>query len=305
MKRILLACSFLALATGQASAVETGLSIYPKGFSDFMSGVVPPQPGIYFSSTYYHFNGSTGAEVRNGVAEFGVDMGLNAGFLRGTYVSDTDYLSGRYAMGGAIAVAGADLSASLVGPKTAATVHAGNSGFADSIFTPVILGWDDDKWHWNTSFSLYLPTGGYEAGQLNIGRNVLGFWPAAALTWFDPASGWDVSGALTFVSMTRNDATDYQSGDLLHLDWAVGNHVTPNWEIGLAANLVQQLSADSGTGAKLGAFKAQSFGLGPAVNYIGKWGNTPVSFSAKWERDVTSTNTIGGDLITVSATVVF
>ncbi|HWU54422.1 MAG TPA: transporter [Rhizomicrobium sp.] len=305
MKRIPLAFSFLVLAAGPAGAVETGLSIYPKGFSDFMSGVLPPEPGVYFSSIYYHFNGSAGAAVRNGVTEFGVDVSMDAGFLRGTYVSDTEYLGARYAMGGAIAVAGASLSASLVAPTAVATVQAGNSGFADSIFTPVILGGDADNWHWNTSFSLYLPTGGYTPGQLNIGRNVVGFLPGGALTWFDPATGWDVSGALTFVSMTRNDATDYQSGDLLHFDWAVGNHVTPNWEIGLAANLVQQLSADSGTGAKLGAFKAQSFGLGPAVNYSAKWGNTPVSFSAKWERDVTHTNTFGGDLITVNATVVF
>jgi len=305
MKRILLAFFVLVVAAGPAGAVETGFSIYPKGFSDFMSGVVPPQPGVYFSSIYYHFNGSTDASVRNGIAEFGVGMSLDAGFLRGTYVSDTDYLGGRYAMGGAIAVAGTSIDANLVGPKAAASFHGGNSGFADSIFTPVLLGWDDDKWHWNTSFSLYLPTGSYERGQVNIGRNVIGFMPGGALTWFDPASGWDVSGALTFVSMTRNDATDYQSGDLLHLDWAVGNHITPNWEVGLAANLVQQLSADSGSGARLGAFKAQSFGLGPAANYTGKVGNTPVSFSAKWEHDVTHTNSFGGDLVTVSATVVF
>lgn len=305
MKRVLLVISFLGLAVGPAAAVETGLSIYPKGFSDFMSGVLPPQSGAYVSSIYYHFNGSTDAAVRNGVAEFGVDMGMNAGFLRGTYVSDSHYLGGRYAMGGAIAVAGARLDASLVAPNAVANVHAGNSDFADSIFTPVVLGWHNGNFYWNGSFSVYLPTGSYTPGQLNVGRNVWGFMPAAAATWFDPASGWDVSGALTLVSMTRNDATDYQSGNLLHLDWAVGNHITPNWEIGLAANLVQQLSDDSGTGAKLGAFRAQSFGLGPAASYTGKWGDMPVSFTAKWARDVTHTNTIGGDLVTVSGTLAF
>lgn len=305
MKRILLAFSILGMAAGPAGAVETGFSIYPKGMADFMSGVMPLEPGIYFSSIYYHFNGSADAAVRNGVAEFGVGTNLDTGYLRGTYVTDSDYLGGRYAMGGAIAVAGSSLNASLVSPTAAATVHAGNSGFADSIFTPVMMGWQKDNWYWNTSFSIYVPTGGYEPGQLNIGRHVVGFMPAAALTWFDPASGWDVSGALTFVSTTRNDATDYQSGDLLHLDWAVGNHITPNWEIGLAANLMQQLNGDTGTGAKLGPFQAQSFGLGPAVHYAAKWGNTPVSFTAKWERDVTHTNTIGGDVITINATVVF
>ena len=305
MKRILLAVSVLALAAGPAGAVENGFSIYPKGMSDFMSGVLPPQPGFYFSSIYYHFNGSTDVAVRNGVAEFGLGLNMDAGFLRGTYVTESEYLGGRYAMGGALAVAGTNIDANLVAPNAAASFSAGNSGLADSIITPIIVGWQSGKWFWNGSFSLYLPTGGYTPGEVNIGRNVVGYMPAGALTWFDPVSGWDVSGALTFVSMTRNDATDYQSGDLLHLDWAIGKHISPQWEIGLAANWVQQLSGDSGSGAKLGAFKAQSFGLGPAVNYTAKWGNTPVSFTAKWERDVTSTNTIGGDLITVNATMVF
>jgi hypothetical protein len=105
--------------------------------------------------------------------------------------------------------------------------------------------------------------------------------------------------------MTKNDATDYQSGNLLHLDWAIGNHVSRNWEIGLAGNWVQQLSDDGGSGAKLGAFRAQSFGLGPAANYATKWANMPVSFTAKWERDVFHTNMLGGDLIVVNGTIFF
>ncbi|HET7086625.1 MAG TPA: transporter [Rhizomicrobium sp.] len=305
MKRSLLAFCLLALAAAPAGAVETGFSIYPKGMSDFMSGVLPPQPGLYFSSIYYHFNGSTDAAVRNGAPEFGLDMSLDAGFLRGTYVTDTDYLGGRYAMGGAIAVAGSSLNANLVSPKAVSSFHAGTSDFADSILTPVIVGWNQGNLWWNASFSLYLPTGGYTPGQFNIGRNVMGYMPAVAMTWFDPASGWDVSGAMTFVAQSRNEATDYQSGWLMHLDWGIGNHITPSWEIGLAGNWMQQLSDDSGTGAKLGPFRAQSFGLGPAATFATKWDGMPVSFTAKWERDVTHTNTIGGDLITVNATILF
>jgi len=56
-----LAFAFLVLAAGPAAAVETGLSIYPKGMADFMSGVMPLQSGVYFSSIYYHFNGSADA----------------------------------------------------------------------------------------------------------------------------------------------------------------------------------------------------------------------------------------------------
>lgn len=285
-----------------AYAVETGFSIYPKGMADFMSGFVPGQ-GLYVSSTYYHFDGSADRVLRNGTAEFGVGMSLDAGFLRGTYVSDLQVLGGSYGVGGALAVAGTGIDANLVGPAAATSFHAGNSGLGDSILTPVLLGWHNGNLHWNTTFSLYVPTGDYNPGTVNIGRNVWGFMPGFAMTWFDPKNGWDVSGALTYVSQTRNDATDYQSGDMLHFDWAIGKHLGGGWELGVSGTVMQQISSDSGAGAKFGPFKAQSAAIGPALNYNGKIGATPFGFTVKWQRDFSTSNTIGGNLITVAANV--
>jgi hypothetical protein len=142
-----------------------------------------------------------------------------------------------------------------------------------------------------------MPTGAYDSGKLNVGKNVWAFFPQYALTWYDPQSGWDVSGVTTYVTQTRNGATDYQSGDALQFDWSIGKHFG-SWEVGLTGNLVQQIGADRGTGAQLGPFKAQSYGIGPAIRYVAQIGQSHVDMTAKYQHDLGGTNTFTGDVVT-------
>jgi hypothetical protein len=303
--KIGLAALFALFAT-RASAVEGGFSPYPKGMSGFLAGVAPP-PGIYLTDVYYYFNGSVGAEVRGGAAEFNVRTTLNADFLFGTDMTDLTIFGGRYGFGAAIAGLGIDLHATLSSALGGRDVDLGRSGLGDSLFEPAVLGWDDGNLHWSTAFLIYMPTGEYDKGQLSVGKNIWAFMPEFSMTYFDPKAGWDVSGTLVYVTMTKNEATEYQSGDILHLDWSAGKHfgAEGQWEVGVAGNIVQQISADGGTGAVLGPLKAESIGLGPSVSYSTKIGETPLSLSAKWEHDIDSHATIGGDVVDVSATVAF
>jgi hypothetical protein len=297
----------LCASGAPAGAVETGMSIYLKGATAFMSGILPPEPGAYVTSTYYYYNGTADAEVRDGRVELGIDMTLNAGLLGSTFVTDWKFLGGQYAFGGLIAYLGADLDATIATRLGNRQLSLSNDGIGDSIVTPIILGWHDGNLHWNTSLSVYVPTGSYSTSGLNIGRNVWGFFPQFSMTYFSPKSGLDVSGTLTYVTMTNNGATDYQSGDILHFDWAIGEHFGEKgaWEAGIAGNLVQQIGADSGSGARLGPFKAQSFGLGPSLSYQTALGHVPISLSARWEHDLTHHDTFDGNVVSVSATAVF
>jgi hypothetical protein len=127
----------------------------------------------------------------------------------------------------------------------------------DSFLSPIILGWHSGNLHASTGLLIYIPTGDYEIHTLSVGKNTWAFMPQAALTWFDPKSGWDLSGAMTLVFSTKNDATDYQSGDIFHFDWAIGKHFGA-WEIGVQGNVMAQFTGDSGSGAKLGSFEASS-----------------------------------------------
>lgn len=299
----------VAMLATPASAVETGLSIYPKGLEGFMSGVLPPKDGFYLSGIYYYFSGSAGTEVRNGNVELNVDVTENAGFLEGIYVTDWHFLGGTYAFGGAVPIAGADLKASVVtagvSRDISRDISIDNGGFADSLVIPAMLNWSSGNFHWLTSLFLYVPTAPYHTGQLNLGRNIWGFMPQLALTYFDPKSGLDLSAAVTYVTMTKNSATDYASGDILHVDWGLGLHFGGHaeWEAGVLGNIMQQVTPDHGSGAQLGPNEARSIGIGAGVNYSGAIGRTPVVLGLKWEHDVDSANTFSGDVVSAQVTV--
>ncbi len=292
--------------TSGAQAFEQGLSIYPKGFAGFMSGLIPPQPGLFvLNPYYYHFNGTADAIVRDNEVELGVKLKMDAIFVQGVYVTGWKLFGANYSVGGAVAYAWADISASVTGPLgNTVDISKSNNDVGDTIIMPVNLSWHGGNWHTNVGLSIYAPTGLYSRGNLSIGRNMWAAIPTFAVTWFDMASGWDLSGSFAFVIPGENDATDYQSGVVFQADLAVGKHFG-SWEIGIAGNIVEQFTDDSGSGAKLGGFRMQSFGLGPAVSYTAMLGQAPLTFSAKWEPDITATNTIKGDVVTASLVFVF
>ena len=302
-----LLCPFaLGLITGtDAQAFESAMSLYPKGFAGFMSGFIPPQPGLFIVNPYYYaFDGSAGASVRDGRIELGVDIAMDAVFIQGVYTTGWKLFGGNYSIGGAVAYTWADLSAAVNTPLGTANVSLNNNGVADSLIMPLNLSWHTGNWHMNAGMSFYVPTGAYSTDGLSIGRNMWAVIPTFAVTWYDMPTGWDLSGAFALIIPGENKATDYQSGVVFQLDWAIGKHFG-EWEIGIAGNIVEQITDDSGAGAQLGAFRMESFGIGPAVSYTAMIGPAPLTFSAKWQPDISATNTFEGDVITASLVLVF
>jgi hypothetical protein len=300
-------CLAVLLLPAPALAVEGGVSPYAKGFGGFMAGVLAPA-GTYASYIFYYLHGSAGAVARNDIAELNVGASADLHLLEGTWVTDAPFLGGRYGASLAVSYLDTGLNATLALPMGAQQAKLHTGGVSDSLLSPIILGWDSGNWHWNTDLLIYVPTGAYHTTQqLNVGKNIWAFMPQVGVTWFDPQSGWDISGQLTYVTMTRNDATDYQSGDILHFDWGTGLHfgAKQQWEIGVNGSVMDQLSGDSGRGAVLGPFKAQSFGIGPAITWHTMLDNVPFSFTGKWESDFSSRNTIAGNVFMVTATAVF
>lgn len=299
-------CLAVLVLPAPALAVEGGVSPYAKGFAGFMAGVLPPV-GNYASYIFYYLHGSAGAVARNDIAELNVGANADLHLLEGTWVTDAPFLGGRNGASMAVSYLDTGLNATLALPTGAQQVKLHTGGISDSFLSPITLGWDSGNWHWNTDLLIYVPTGPYYTTQhLNVGKNIWAFMPQLGVTWFDPHSGLDVSGQLTYVTMTRNDATDYQSGDILHFDWGTGLHfgAKQEWELGVNGSVMDQLSGDSGRGTVLGPFKAQSFGVGPAITWHTNWENVPFSFTGKWERDFSSRDTIGGDVFMITATAV-
>jgi hypothetical protein len=298
---------FSITASAPALAVESGLGAWLKGYGSFMAGIVPPEPGVYATDLYYYYHGTAGAEVRGGNIELGVDVTMNADLLAGLYVSDWHFLGATYAGGIAVDYIWADLGASVQTPLGGREISLSTGDIGDSLLIPFVLGWNDGNLHWNVGLNILAPTGAYAVDQLSVGKNVWGFMPQFAFTYFDPKTGFDLSGTFVYTALTENNATQYQSGDMINLDWAIGKHfgTKGEWEAGVAGNLVQQISADRGAGARLGPFEASSYGIGPAISYSTVLGRFPASFSARWEHDIDASNTFKGDLAIVSATIKF
>ena len=66
----------------------------------------------------------------------------------------------------------------------------------------------------------------------------------------------------------ENPHTKYQNGVDAHLDWGASYFLTKQFHFGAVGYYYQQLTGDSGTGAKLGPFKSRVAGIGPQLGYI-------------------------------------
>jgi hypothetical protein len=175
------------------------------------------------------------------------------------------------------------------------------SGLGDLTMVPVLLGWKADCWQYDFLMPIYAPTGSYQTGRLgNTGLNYWTFDPIVGAAYSDTQSGLTAAAHLGYAINTENNATQYRSGNVLHLDTAVqqlfplGSGLA---NIGLEAWYFQQLTCDSGAGATLGCFKGRTAGIGPVLGYIQPIGNEKLLFELKWLPELDTQNRLKGDYV--------
>lgn len=140
-----------------------------------------------------------------------------------------------------------------------------------------------------------IPSGTYVAGQLsNVSLNRPAIDIFGAITWLDPAIGWDLSAAAGFTFNRTNTATDYKTGDEFHLEWGATKYLTKEFTIGMVGYFYQQLTPDSGGGARLGAFEGRVVALGGTFGYTFEVGKIPVSTRLKGYREFDVQNRMEG-----------
>ena len=108
---------------------------------------------------------------------------------------------------------------------------------------------------------------------------------------------------------TSNHATNYHSGQVFHIDATAAWHFLPvgKGAFGAGANAfyLQQTTADSGDGARLGSFKTMTAGVGPVVSYAGQFGKTSLAASVKWLPQIDADNTLKGNYVWAKLAVSF
>lgn len=179
-----------------------------------------------------------------------------------------------------------DASRSLPAGTTAAGLTAGvnsniasrsgtRGGHGDLEFAPV-FNWEiGDHQTATLTPTVIVPTGRYNAASpVNTGfGDFYTFRPSFQYGFI--GDGWDVGARAIFSFNTRNKDTQYKSGTMFNLDFALMKFVSDDVRLGLQGYVVQQLTDDksdvAATQAVINATdgaKMRAYALGPAVGWI-------------------------------------
>lgn len=268
----LVLCALPGAWSAGAAADEGGASFWLPGQFGSLAAV-PVEPGWSLGAIYYHSSigasGSKNFEIGGRVVA-GLDGVADLVFLVPTYTFATPVWGGQAALS-LTAIVGrvrASVSATLTGPGGG--IVSGSA--ADSVtgggdlFPQGTLKWNDG----NNNYLVYamagIPTGAYQVGRLaNIGLNHGSIDAGGGYTYLDPKSGLEFSAVVGATYNFENPDTNYRSGIDGHLDWGASLFLSEDVHAGLVGYYFQQLTGDSGTGAKLGAFKSRIGAIGPQL----------------------------------------
>jgi hypothetical protein len=266
-RRAALLAAALALASPTAvRATEGGFVAGPIGGSDIRAALLPP-PGTY--GVLVPIVGR-GLDFRNRDGSIGpVDFTARFGALGfgGAHVFRPEVFGGRfYAAAVGSAATGCGTQRAVPGGLSVPTRSECQTGFGDTTLEagwgrhlgtlglPGYPGGEDPRRAFipyglsvTAGLGALLPTGAYGTRDLAPpGLNTFVLWPNVALTWTSPpwlGDGTEVSARAFFLSPFRNPKTDYQSGQMAVLDWAVSERFG-RWQVGAAGTAAWQTNAD-------------------------------------------------------------
>lgn len=289
-------------------AAEGGLSFYVEGQAVPLGGVVPP-PGLYFDSTTYFYSAKIGANRTTqigGNVVANVNVNLVADFVTALWVTPVNVLGGDLAFAfvmpfGEPAVrAGVLLNGPLVNQAFGRPVGISVSDRDFNPGDPIVsatLGWHSGNWHWKAAGVMSIPAGGFEPGQLsNVALNRYIGDLSAAATYLDPVLGYELSAATGFTLNGTNPSTRYTTGTEFHVDVSASKYLTKGVSVGVIASHYQQITNDSGPGARLGPFKGRVTAVGGTIGVTANAGQIPISVNLKILREVEVENRFQGTI---------
>lgn len=301
------AAAFALALPGTASSAEGGASHYLPGAGGDLLLAVPPSPGLTVANTVWFQSGDLGRAVLSGQAKLGLDLDLVLNLASASYTFETPVLGATYTIAAMVPFGYADLSASITGPGGGRLAAGGDSfNLSDAALIPVQLNWTAGSFSFKASQTIIAPTGAYDANNaVNLGRNYWSFDTAAAVTWFDPEAGREVSIAPGIMFNTENNDTNYKTGTEFHLDATATQFLSESFAVGLRGYWYKQLTGDSGSGAVLGSFKSESVGVGVGFLWTPPVLDGRLSVLGKWMRDVYADNRFESDYATLTLALKF
>jgi len=282
-------------------AAEGAASNYfPGAYGDYAVATAPNPGWIYLN-----YNLFTDANVDRAVLQGRVNASLEtSAFVNMSaliYTFEEPVLGGSFAIGGFLPLGYADLDTRLLGQAGTARVKASETAMGDFTLMPASLYWNNDNWHFNLYESIIAPTGQYDVNNnVNLGRNYWSFDTVLAVTNLNMDTGREFSFATGYIINNKNDDTDYDTGNELHIDVMFNQFFSETFALGVHGYYYRQVSGDSGSGAILGDFKGDSYGIGPSFLWVPASGGGKFSVTGTWLHDLDATNRLESDYAVVT-----
>ena len=242
--------------------------VYPLGMSAINSGVTPNSGFTYSNQVLFYSRDQAKDDNGNTLPISGrnyVLMDMNTL----TWVSQETFLPGvRYSASVTLPFAKNDLTTDIEGPIS------GGSGFADSYYLPLILGWTGERAAVRVMYGFLAPTGRFSAGaDDNVGS---GYWThtlSSGQTFYLTSSK---SVAFSVFEMyefhTEQEGTGIHPGDTFDLDYSLMVTIVRTEKVGLQLGLAgyeaRQVTAKTGPQVTptVANERYAVNGLGPALN---------------------------------------
>jgi hypothetical protein len=279
----------ITLMPSTVRADEGGVSFWLPGLYGSLAAA-PQQPGWSLGMIYYHTSVSGGGDVSaarqitiggfpatlNLNVNASVDAKVDLGIIAPTYTFATPVLGGQFALG-LMTIVGRNstsmddtLTAGVGGINVTRTgsIDSALTGFGD-LYPSASLRWNKGVHNFMTYLAGDIPVGAYDPNRLaNLGIGHGAIDGGFGYTYFNPVTGHEFSAVTGFTYNFENPDTNHRNGIDWHLDWGASQFLSKQILIGAVGYFYQQISADSGQAAFLGANESRVIGVGPQIGYL-------------------------------------
>lgn len=296
-------CALGALA-GPAQAVEQTFGLYALGSAAVGAGQTPPA-GVYLTTAVSYSQFHASKDIPFGGLNITLDAYLPVVVGNLTAVIPQEILGGHLSLS---ATSGFANIREIVGASAGATINKTVQGWgATDTNIRMAIGWEvSPVFSHKLSITEYFPTGQYATGLapiIGLNRNGADFsWGA---TLIEPTTKLEFSGTAGFTLEGYNPATSYRSGNTVHFEEGISKHFDGGFRVSAISYQYLQVAPDTGSGAKLGAFRTRAVAVGPSVGYTTLIADHLVSFNLQATREVAFRNRLRQTNVQFSTTVKF
>jgi len=298
--------AFAVVVPLSTHAEEGGSGHYMPGGAASFIDTLPVKPGLAIANFFNFYDGSASLSRQlpfGGLITAGLDATAYSDTVMAMYQTPLKLLGGYYTVAVAIPYVWMEVKGTVTTGGGTLKVRDTANGIGDILIYPFMLGWTglNGDLKYDARLGIYAPTGDYKKGKLaNVGKNYWTFEPAISLSYISSKIGLELTAFAGMDFNTKNTDTEYQSGTQFHLDFTVAEHLPLlGGVIGIGANgfYYQQITGDSGSGARLGDFKGRTLGIGPVLSYMTKIWNKDLAAEVIWLPEIDVKKRLKGDSI--------